>query len=55
VRWAQAKWTERNEVRSRSGLFVNHLHSLNSLGGNVELLRVRKNFHIFERSSVHLI
>src|ERR1700730_5365563 len=26
---AQAKWTERNKVRSRSGLFVSHLHSLN--------------------------
>ena len=48
VCWAQAKWTERNEVRSRSGLFVYHLHSLSSFGGNVEPLRVRKNFHIFE-------
>ena len=33
VRWAQAKWTERNKVRSKSGLFVSHLHSLNSFGG----------------------
>jgi hypothetical protein len=48
VRRAQAKWTERNKVRSRSGLFVSHLHSLNSFGGDVELLRVRKNFDIFE-------
>src|SRR5580692_7256929 len=30
---AQAKWTERNKVRNRSGLFVNHLHSLNILRG----------------------
>jgi len=28
VRWAQAKWTERNRVRGRSGLFVSHLNSL---------------------------
>jgi hypothetical protein len=33
VRWEQAKWTERNKVRSRSGLFVSHLHSLNIFGG----------------------
>jgi hypothetical protein len=32
VRRAQAKRAERNEVRSRSGLFVSHLHSLNILG-----------------------
>jgi hypothetical protein len=28
VRWAQAKWTERNRVRSGSGLFVSHPNSL---------------------------
>jgi hypothetical protein len=28
VRWAQAIWTERNRVRSSSGLFVSHLNSL---------------------------
>jgi hypothetical protein len=40
----------RNKVRSRGGLFVSHLHSLNSFGGrNVELLRVRENFYIFEK------
>jgi hypothetical protein len=33
LRWAQAKWTERNRVRGRSGLFVSHLHSLNIFGG----------------------
>ena len=56
VRWAQAKRTERNKVRSRSELFVSHLHSLNIFGGNVELLRVRKNFDIFEEDlSGHLI
>jgi hypothetical protein len=50
VRRAQAKWTERNKVRSRSGLFVSHLHSLNSFGGrNVELLRVRESFYIFKK------
>jgi hypothetical protein len=48
VRRAQAKRAERNEARSRSGLFVSHLYSLNIFGGNVELLRVRKNFDIFE-------
>jgi hypothetical protein len=32
VRWAQAKWTERNRVRSSSGLFVSHLHSLKTTG-----------------------
>jgi hypothetical protein len=32
ARWVQAKWTERNGVRSKSGLFVSHLHSLN-IGG----------------------
>ena len=35
VRRAQAKWTERNKVRSKSGLFVSLLHSLNSLGGGM--------------------
>jgi hypothetical protein len=33
VRWEQVKWTERNNVRSWSGLFVSHLHSLNIFGG----------------------
>lgn len=28
VRRAQAKWTERNRVRGRSGLFVSHPNSL---------------------------
>jgi hypothetical protein len=42
--WAQAKWTERNKVRSRSGLFVSHLHSLKHSRGDVELLRVTKDF-----------
>ena len=46
--WKQAKRTERNRVRSRSGLFVSHLHSLNILRRNVELLRVTKSFDIFE-------
>ena len=32
VRWEQAKWTERNKVRSRSGLFVSHPLSLNIFG-----------------------
>jgi hypothetical protein len=32
VRWAQAKWTERNRVRSRRGLFVSHLNSLETTG-----------------------
>jgi hypothetical protein len=30
---AQTKWTERNNVRNRSELFVDHLHSLNILRG----------------------
>jgi hypothetical protein len=56
VRRAQAERTERNKVRSRSELFVSHLHSLNIFGGNVELLRVRKNFDIFEEDLLgHLI
>jgi hypothetical protein len=42
VRWEQAKWTERNKIRSRSGLFVSHLHSLKHSRRDVELPRVRK-------------
>jgi hypothetical protein len=41
VRRAQAKWTERNKVRSRSGLFVSHLRSLNIFGG-----RLHRSLHL---------
>ena len=35
ARWAQPKWTERNRVRSRRGLFVSHLDSLKTTGGEI--------------------
>jgi hypothetical protein len=41
VRWKQAKWTERNRVRSRSGLFVSHLHSPNISGEDLH-----RNLHL---------
>ena len=49
VRWAQAKWTERNKVRSKRRSFVSHPHSL-YIWGNVVLLRVRRTLCRSERS-----